>query len=229
MKNRSIIKVCLGFLFIFFSCQKEENAAPMAVIDPTMEYFPIDSGLTRFYNVDSIYWDEFTGTNDTVSYSLKEVNAGTFIDNEGRLAQRVERFRKDAVGNWVIYKVWTSHRNNLRAEKVQDNIRIVKLVFPATNGVDWNGNAYNTLTEQKFEFFQVGQPGSINNLNFPETVSVLEDDEPANLLNDRYAEERYAKNVGCYYQLISDLEFNFLNGDTVSGYIYSEKLTSYLP
>jgi len=226
MKNLRSITLLLGFILFIASCAKEDSNY-VAPDDPSLAYFPIDSGLTRYYMIDSVYWDEFTGTNDTVSYELKEVIAGTFIDNEGRLAQRLERFRKDTFGNWIIHKVWSSHRNNFRAEKVEDNIRIVKLTFPCSTGVSWNGYAYNTKEPQKFEFLGVGIPGSTSNLNFLETVRVLQDDEPFNLLYDNYSEEDFAKNIGMYYRINSYLEFDIVSGDTTSGYIYTEKLTSY--
>ncbi len=227
MKNHLLSGLGLTLLLFISSCKKDDNESAGCPVDLTLQYFPIDSGLTRFYDVDSVYWDPFTNTRDTISYPLKEVNAGTFIDNQGRLAQRIERFKLDLGGNWIIYKVWSSHRGAQRAEKVEDNIRFVKLVFPISNGVTWNGNAYNSLSPRTYEYISVGTPGSINGLSFNETVRVQEDDEPANLLNDYYAEERHAKDIGCYYRYISDLEFNFISGDTVSGFIYSEKLTSY--
>lgn len=226
MKNLLLSGLSLTLLLFISSCKKDDETI-VTSIDPTLQYFPIDSGLTRYYDIDSIYWDPFTNSRDTISYPLKEVNAGTFIDNQGRLAQRVERFRQDAGGNWIIYKVWSSHRNAERAEKVEENIRFVKLAFPAANGATWNGNAYNILGPRTYENIWVGVPAAFNGLTFDETVRVQEDDEPANLLNDYYAEERYAKDVGCYYRYISNLEFNFLSGDTTSGYIYTEKLTTY--
>lgn len=228
MKNLILSGLGLTLFLFISSCEKDDKSV-VTPIDLTLQYFPIDSGLTRYYDIDSIFWDPFTNTRDTISYPLKEVIVGTFIDNEGRLAQRVERFKQDIVGNWIIYKVWSSYRNAQRAEKVEDNVRYVKLVFPISIGVTWNGNAYNTLTPRNYEFIFVGAPDIFNNFTFNETVRVQEDDEPANLLNDFYAEEKYAKNVGCYYRYISDLEFNFITGDTVSGYIYTEKLTAYNP
>lgn len=227
MKKLILSTLGIGLLLFISSCKKEDDNSTIIPEDLSQQYFPIDSGLTRFYEVDSVFWDPFTQTSDTIQYSLKEVIAGTFIDNQGRLAQRIERFKEDQFGNWVIYKVWSSHRNGQRAEKVEDNIRLVKLVFSVSQGLNWNGNVYNTLSPRTFEYIAVNSPGSIGNLNFNETIRVQEDNEPANLLNDYYAEEKYARHVGMYYRIISDIEFNFISGDTTSGYIYTEKLTSY--
>ena len=106
---KKLILSALGIALLLFisSCKKEDDSSTVVPEDLTQQYFPIDSGLTRFYEVDSVFWDPFTQTRDTIHYSLKEVIAGTFIDNQGRLAQRIERFKQDQVGNWIIYKVGT--------------------------------------------------------------------------------------------------------------------------
>ncbi len=218
-----------GITLAFASCTKEEENVASLEKMPGWEYFPTDSGLTRIYRIDSVYWDPFSGIKDTVSYNLKEVIAGNFIDNQGQSAQRIERFRQDDQGNWVIYKVWSSLRNRQRAETVEDNIRLIKMVFPCTAGTRWNGNAYNTFGSKTYEVTACGIPGNSDFLNFNNTVTINQDDEPANLLNDRNDLEKYASTVGLYYRLNSFLEFNFLSGDTISGYIYTEKLISHYP
>lgn len=224
------LKLCLFFLLILTvsACSKDDNETTAIVITGSA-YFPVDSGLTRFYQVDSVYWDEFTGLRDTVSYELKEILAGDFIDNQGRVNQRIERFRKDNSGNWIISKVWYALRTNRTAENVEDNIRFIKLTFPTTSGNNWNGNAYNTLLEKNYEYTSVGGPDSSFSLNFSNTLTVNQDDEPANLLNDRNDLEKFALNIGMYYRLNSYLEFNFLSGDTISGFIYTERLINYYP
>jgi len=220
----------LSIILMMNSCSKEDNENQNCPIEIAgWEYFPTDSGLTRFYQVDSVYWDSFTGVNDTISYELKEIVAGNFIDNQGRTAQRIERFRKDSNGNWIIYKVWSSIRTTTTAETVEDNIRVIKLTFPCSTGVSWNGNAYNALGDKTFEYTACNVSGSSYALQFPQTATVNQDDEPGNLLNDRNDLEKYATNVGMYYRLNSFVEFNFITGDTISGFIYTEKLTSYTP
>ncbi len=220
----------LTILLMINSCSKDDNDNQNCpIVISGWEYFPIDSGFTRFYQIDSVYWDPFTGVHDTISYELKEVIAGDFIDNQGRKAQRIERFRKDNTGNWSIYKVWSSIRTNTTAETVEDNIRIIKLTFPCSTGVSWDGNAYNANGEKTFEYSACNVSGSSYSLQFTQCATVNQDDEPANLLNDRKDLEKYAYNIGMYYRMNSYVEFNFLSGDTVSGFIYTEQLTAYTP
>ena len=215
---------------LLYACKKDENT--IAIDDSTLAYFPIDSGLTKYYQIDSVYWDEFAQIRDTISYQLKEVIAGSFIDLTGRMAQRIERYRMNQQGNWIIFNVGTSYRDHQKAESVENNIRILKLVFPAKLGFSWNGNTYNTKNPLDFEYIAVGVPDATDHFQFVETIKVFEVDELNNRFADLYGTEKYAKNIGLYYRLISDLRFspnNPINPDTISGYIYTEKLTAYTP
>ena len=230
MKKYLIFGFTFTCIWFLSACKKEEKT--LKIDDSTLAYFPIDSGLTRYYQIDSVYWDDFAQIRDTISYELKEVIAGSFFDLTGRWAQRIESFKKNQQDQWIIYQVGSSHRNNQWAESVENNIRILKLVFPAVSGISWNGNIYNTKNPQKFEYLTVGVPDSTDFFVFNETIKVQEDDEPSNNIYDLYGEEKYAKNIGMYYRIISDLQFNpsgMPTIDTIAGYIYTEKLIAYTP
>lgn len=210
-----------------FSCSKETDNPIVCEVLSGSEFFPDDSGITRFYQADSIYWDEFSGTKGFKSYEIKESLAGYFTDAQGRQAMRIERFRRDSTGNWVIYRVWSHVKTRDAVEVSEENIRYVKLRFPASSGLSWNGNAYNAEGEQDYEILSMGTADQINGLNFTNTLQVDEEGLPANLLFDKQQESKYAKGIGPYKILKSSLNFDFISGDTLSGYIYTEKLTSY--
>lgn len=228
------MKNCISLTFLAIaallitSCSKENETDSTSQNVTGLDYFPDDSGIVRYYAVDSTYWDEFTSTTGTVSFEIKEVLAGHFIDNQGRNAMRIERYRKDSTGTWVINRVWSSVRTNNTAEVVEENIRYVKIHFPVTDGSTWNGNAYNTLGDQTYEITALDIPGSVTGLNFTNTLHIKEENIQGNLLNDNEQEAKYAKNIGAYYKLKSSLNFEWLSGDTASGYIYKETLTSYI-
>ncbi|MBK9638506.1 MAG: hypothetical protein IPO63_12105 [Bacteroidetes bacterium] len=231
MKNQLIFGFIITCIWFLSACKKDEKNSNL-IEDSSLAYFPIDSGLTRYYQIDSVYWDEFAHIRDTINYQLKEVIAGSFIDLEGRKVQRIERFKLNLQGQWIIFSVGTSYRNHQKAESVENNVRILKLVFPATLGISWNGNIYNFKNPQCFEYLSVGVPDTTEFYQLHETIKVQEDNEPSNNISDLYGEERYAKNIGMYYRIISDLKFQPSvppNKDTIAGYIYTEKLTAYTP
>lgn len=226
MKNIFTVSF-LGFALCWVACNKDKDEAAIPVTLAGSEYFPDDSGLTRIYQADSVYWDEFTGNKGIKSFEIKEIISGYYMDAEGRRAMRIERFKKDSTGKWNIYRVWSSVKTRTAAETMEENKRYVKLRFPASNGTKWNGNVFNTEEEQTYIVIQTGVADQINGLNFTNTLHVEEEDLPPNLLFDKQQETRYAKGIGAYRKFKSDLNFVFLSGDTASGYIYTEKLTSY--
>jgi hypothetical protein len=191
------------------------------------DYFPQIVGITRIYQVDSIYWDNFSGIHDTVSYEIKEVISSFFTDNQGRTTSRIERYRKDPGGNWGIIKVWASNKTKNTCEQIEDNIRYFKLAIPAKENITWNGNTYNTMDEQEYKSSNVHVPDAINTLSFDHTVTVnqLNDD---NLVYTKFGEERYAAYIGMYYKNKTDIEKNFVTQAPENGYIYTEKLISYI-
>ena len=83
-------------------------------------------------------------------------------------------------------------------KKVEENERYIKLIFPVASGQAWNGNAYNSLGEQDYQYGNVNVPYSVNGLNFDSTATVLQDDivPDSNLVQVRIEEEMFAKHVG---------------------------------
>ena len=230
MKNIHSIFLLTAVLLTVTACNKDEENNTDTQLIAGLSYFPVDSGIVRFYDVDSIYCDEFTGLNDTISYELKEVIAANFIDDQGRPAQRIERFKKDSTGTWVIHRVWSMVRTNFRAEVLEENTRFIKTVFPTVAATTWNGNAYNTNGDQTYEITTVDIPASSNGLSFNKTLHVLEENDPANFIYDYQQLEKYADGIGAYYKFKSYIVFDtqppYL--DTISGYVYTEKLNDYI-
>ena len=223
MKNL-LNAIVVVFLFSVTACVVDDgnDAQP-----EDYDYFPQIVGITRIYQVDSIYWDSFFGIHDTVSYEIKEVISSFFTDNQGRKTSRIERYRKDPGGAWGIVKVWSSNKTYNTCEQLEDNIRYFKLAIPAKENVTWNGNTFNTLDDQEYKSTNVHQPDTINSLSFDHTVTVnqINDD---NRIYTKFEEERYAAYIGMYYRNKTDLEKNFVSQEIEKGYIYTEKLISYI-
>lgn len=190
--------------------------------------FPVDTGLTRFYKVDSIFWDDFTGINDTFSYVIKEKIAGTFNDLQGRPTLRIERFREKTGGGWIIDRVWSANRTRTTAERTEENMRYLKMVFPTREGINWNGNTYNTLPAVTYRITKIGSDTAAG-LSFPKTATVLHGDSVGNRITQQYGLEKYAEGPGLIYRKNVSLTFNFPLTTVRSGFIYTEKLIDFEP
>lgn len=212
-----------------YSCKKDPETTP---VDIGYNYFPDEVGRYIIYQVDSITQDDIVETRDTTRYLLKELVESTFIDNSGRPTMRIERYKKmynpavpyDSMP-WVISDIWTANRTATTAEKVEENIRYIKLVFPVVKGKEWNGNAFNTLGQQEYEMIAVDQPEAINNLSFDSVITVKQ------LLNDNAIEyiseeEKFAKHIGLIYKKQYSLYWGGSPADSI-GYRFTQKIISY--
>lgn len=179
----------------FSACSKDEPAE----VDLGHDYFPQNIGHWIEYQVDSMRVRLIENQNmlDTTlySYPLREVLVENIIDAEGRPAQRVIRYMLDPNGTWLAKDVWWQTRDNVRAERSEENLRRIKLIFPPRVGTEWNTNATNVEDEFGLEYDEVDQPFSVNGLSFEKTVSVVSTFQN-NIIETRNYLERYAKGVG---------------------------------
>ena len=128
-------------LIIIFSCSKENEAVNA---DLGYAYAGLEVGNYVVYDVDSFFYDDFDNTIDSNYYKIKEEVDSKFIDLEGEDAFKIIRYRKqNDTTDWVVTDVWTSKITASNYQKVEENIRFIKLIFPARDSKTWNGNALN--------------------------------------------------------------------------------------
>ena len=208
MRYSRLIGLSLVLLAIFSaSCRKDKPVH----IDFGYGYFPAQQGLYVIYDVDSTVYDPFR--NDTVyyKYQLKEVRESVFNDNEGRPSLRVERYVRNFSANhpydslpWRLKNVWYETLTASHAERMEENQRYVRMVFPVNNLSYWNGNAQNSQGDWEYQYQNINQPMDLQVLHFDSTATVIQKDE-TNLLNRRYYKEVYAKNIGLISRQIIDV------------------------
>lgn len=227
IKSTLYITLFATILLGFSSCKKENTAANN--ITSGSEYFSSLVGMTRLYQVDSIYWDDFFNTHDTISYQVKEVIPSTYFDNQNRITQRIERYLKNPItGEWIIWKVWHANITNSTAELVEDNIRYLKFVINPKLNATWNGNTYNNLDVKYYKITALNVADFSGNNSYASTLKISQyDDENLNAIHRDFDEERYAKGVGLYYRTNEHYEKTFKPSSIKSGYIYTETLLSY--
>jgi hypothetical protein len=198
---------------LFSSCDKTEDL----VIDYKHDYYPDKMGHYVVYDVDSVVFDNFSDTSDTLRYQRKYVVDSTFVDNIGRDAFRLIRYyRPDSTQSWTLTDVWWAVKENNVLEVVEENQRFVKLLFPPKEGQQWQGNKYLVdsldgnwwyweLGEWDYTVTDVDVPATINGMTFDSTVTVMQQSD-STLIVKVISEEQYAKGVGLVYKKFSALE-----------------------
>ncbi|MFN5031724.1 MAG: hypothetical protein ACK5FX_05825 [Flavobacteriia bacterium] len=196
----------LLFLLItaLYSCKKDQ-----ANYDLHYDYFGMKDGRYIDYDVTEIHHDATSSIpHDTTRYQLRTLIGDTIIDNEGRIARKFIRFkRNNASESWVQTDVWSTIIADRRAELVEENQRIVKLVFEPTESKEWNINAFNLLPELAAYYRNIHEKQSINGVSFDSTL-VVEQEDFFSLIDYRRKYEVYANNVGLIQKYYKNLVIN---------------------
>lgn len=200
------LMACTGFVLALDSCKKDDPAVDLGVT-----YFPDNVGHYVVYEVDSTVYDDFNHDTDIYRYQVKELIQSEFTDNEGRRALRIERWIKNYNDTipyssmpWTLSRVWYAVRTLTQAERVEENIRYIRLVFPVKENTTWNGNAQNTIGEWDYEYENVDEAFHAGNMHFDSTLTVIQKNE-INLLEHRYYRERYARHIGLIEKSVIDV------------------------
>lgn len=233
-----MIRSTLVFLvasILIVSCEKDQPVPT----HPGYDYFPNEVGHYCIYDVDSTVYDDFTGDTFYYHYQVKEIIESYFTDDEGRTAMRIERYRRDYNDTipintipWHLSRVWSFTRTNERAEKMEENVRYVRLTFPVKKDERWNGNALNNQQEWTYKYIATDVPYSLNNMSFDSTL-VVQQIRRVNAIEHREYNERYAKHVGLIEKTVIDVEDNTADLSVPildrieSGVIYSIRLIEY--
>jgi hypothetical protein len=192
------------------SCKRDPSPAP----DLGFNYFPDAVGTYVVYDVDSFsYNNSFSPVKiDTFKYQLKEKIESIYTDNQGRPTIRLERYIKRysslipySAMSWKLRNVWAENKTLKRAERVEDNVRYVRLLFPVYTEETWNGNAQNTLPEEEYSYSFYDLAGNVGGIEFDSVLQVIQHDE-ISLVHKTYAEEKYARNTGLIYRRFIDVD-----------------------
>jgi hypothetical protein len=219
-----ILLLCLVAIFQT-GCNKTETKT----IDNGFNYYPLTPGHYITYSVDSFY---YSATNyptiriDTVHYEIKELVDTSFIDNEGRTSYRIERYRRaNNLDDWALDRIWSVNNNKLIVDKNEDDLHFIKLVFPVLEGKTWNGNGMivaqdenEYLKDWSYKYVDVNTSFVVGAETFDSTLTVLQIDNE-NLIEKKFAYEKYARGVGMVYK---EIKFLGKQNDLSNGWNYPE-------
>lgn len=186
-------------------------------IDLELDYFPLEIGNYIIYQVDSTTYDDFNDTIRQRTLFAREIVESTFIDASGRESYRIQReYRENTQQSWGAagFDIWAAYSDDSKAERVEENQRYIKLVFPPRENKTWNGNIHinvdpdgdlGYLLNWEYEMVEVGISAQVDLLNFDTTLTVIQQ-STGTLIDTTGSREVYAKDVGLIYKEIFVLE-----------------------
>jgi hypothetical protein len=201
-----ILVLCCGLL----ACGEQKTET--VEVDFGYDYFPLAIGKSWTYQVDSIFFDPAIGGTaiDTIATFLQETIVDTFTNLEGRITYRAEQlYRRSPLEDWQLVKVFTLSQDEARAFRTEDNLTFVKMTFPPRAGNQWDGNAFFdeflkvNIRGEQLEFFkswdylilETGSLYELDTLRFEQHL-IIQNADDENLIERRFALERYARGVG---------------------------------
>ncbi|MFI5135815.1 MAG: hypothetical protein ACHQD9_08185 [Chitinophagales bacterium] len=221
----------LGFIssILFIASCKKDSTEPLAIDE---SYFPLITGKYIIFDVDSVGYNSFDNTTKTSIYQIMEEVDSPYIDNAGNQAFKIIRSRRaNADSAWIATDVWSANLTDHTAEKVEENLRFVKLDFPIELNREWYGNAYiqtdsplQYLSGWQYKYTAVHQPLLINGNSFDSTVTVSQHDDE-NVIEQTIYTEKYAKHVGLIYKLEEQLSTQ--PGQSPDGFIITMQVNSF--
>lgn len=204
-------------LILFFAHCKKEVSAPVSL---GKDYFPLSIDHWQTYEVDSIVVSDFTNpvSIDTFSYTIKETIVDTFLDlNEEKNFRIVEK-KKYPNSSWFTNNVFSAKATEFNVQKVENDLRFVKIVFPVLNETSWDGHIFLDVQDEatleyldtdrypwEFSYSEVNTAMEIGGFSFDSCVIVTQINQE-NLFEKKYSKEIYAKNVGLVFKELIVLE-----------------------
>jgi len=166
-------------------------------------YFPLDSGSYRVYHVTDITYT-LGGVTDTSKYFLKETITGPYDNLERNVSFRISREVKAIDGeNWEQDSIWWAKKDLKTAVVVENNIPIIKLVFPLKENKSWDANTENVLEEDMYMLKNVGMAITDTSgigASYEKTVIIEQESINDNIIYKDQRTEIYAENIGMVYK-----------------------------
>lgn len=223
MKNKQHIIWALAALLLigFSACKTNGDDMDVPNYENGSKYYPLDSGIVRIYQVDSIAFNDNSGTIDTFRFMLQEEIAGNingqFLEPHVVIKRSI---KKELTDIWEPRASLFVLRTPNNLQVVEENNRYVKLVFPLGNTNTWNGNMFNNLGRRSY-LLQFKEKTFNNGDTSYSDCAQIQEANIKNAIEEVFVRSVYAANVG----LVNYTNI-YLNTQTsgTSGYAIRQKI-----
>lgn len=211
-------------ILVLFSCNEKE----ILTVTPITELYPLQVGKIFVYRLDSTVLNISAATFSVRKYLAKDTVESEFLDVSGRKSFRIFRYITDTAKTlpWRYAATYYATFDNDRIEYIDNNLRFITLVNPATKGTNWEGtkyintngtgNPFNFLQYWNFSYTNVDESYTVKKGTFPNSYTVLQandSDIKPTIKTKNFSKEVYAKNVGLIYK-----DFLHWHWDSITSY-----------
>lgn len=209
--KRAIIAVALiAGLMLLPGCKRDE----VSDWDLYYRYFPVEEGHWVLYQVDSIAYNKLQDTVIAYNYLVRETLGECYNDLEGHQWQKISHeVLWDSVAGWQNGAVFSQKRTRGTAERLENNLRFIRLVFPFRNYTYWKGNSYihyddlfncNFYGDWDYRYKDLFVDQTISDKGF-DSVVVVQQIADSGLVCKSLGIEMYAPGIGLIYKQVERL------------------------
>ena len=194
--------IYFALLFLVVSCGDNIVETPEN-INYGYQYFPVEVGYTWEYQIDSVLVFQGGDANIITSSFVQEKVTQLLSDDGNEKVYRLERSHKSKIdGSYALLDIWQITLDAEKATKTEENLKFIKLVFPALTNKKWDGNAFfdsdkefsvaaNNVTiyqDWNYKIEATGLSQTFNDIEYNDVLHVSHIDEES-LINKRFSDE----------------------------------------
>lgn len=197
-----------------------------------LDYYPLQVGNYAIYHVDETNIVQSVET--SASYELKLTVADSSINEQGRVTYFISREKRaNTTDDWKSIDMWSANEINNTIVQNEGNVLFVKLIFPPSRNLEWNGNQYNSKDTEPYYISELDESITLSSgFETDHSLTVVQSDLLDNVVETDQRKEVYAKDVGLIYKEVTQLQYctspNCLGQQKVDkGYILIQSLKEY--
>jgi hypothetical protein len=181
----------LIFILVLTSCKDKD--ASLLISDH--DYFSVRSGDISEFMISKTTYSP-SGAQKVSQFLMQSSIGDTFTFANEQHVNRIEYSSKSVEdADWRTDSVGAIWKTTDRAFSQEQGQTIVKMYFPLSENLTWNGNSYNDQAEKKFRCVDKGMPKQIGSKYFPNTVTIIRQQDSTLLSKNMYV-EIYAAGIG---------------------------------
>jgi hypothetical protein len=152
-----IYLLVFALIVVSWGCKKDELSKTGQ--ENLSAWIQLKPGQRRIYMVDSLAFRRDKSLPDTFTFQWMEMVDTVFEDNVQELAARIKIVtRKDSLDFWQFKRMYYAKITRDYYERVEENIRYLKVSFPLVEEALWNMNSRNNLPATWLYYEDLNKP-----------------------------------------------------------------------